>query len=153
MSEIIQHRATHKHPEPGFAWAGSATDNQLEPVVGFEYPDDETDRGNPIMAQLTEASAKDKAEVAAELLRGFLFYIWHDGSGDHVSMQPAFRKFVVVSAVLRPELLKNKSYEQIGKKLGITKAGVSAIAKRFEKAFGCQFRRSHTFPNHHENNH
>jgi len=134
--------ANHK-ALPDTAWTGGNS-SHLEPTVNFDY--DAIDRGNPLAAELSEASCRDKAEVGAELLSGVLIWIWRS---DLKLKNPrsAFRRFVVISALMRPGLLGSKSYSEIGKQLGCTKQALSAIAKEFERDFGLRFRRSHDSTN------
>ncbi len=62
-------------------------------------------------------------------------------AGTHVA---AFRKFLALSAALRPELFDGRTLEQIGRDAGCTKANLSKAALQFTTQFGLKFRRQHS---------
>ena len=98
-------------------------------VVDFPY--EEVDRGNPLAAEL------EKNETAGDALHDLFLWCWSTPS-----FKFSFVRFVAISAVMRPDLLDDLSYEQLAKKLNCTKALISYNAKQFQKEFGVHFRRS-----------
>ncbi|MDB6023109.1 MAG: hypothetical protein JWQ04_2966 [Pedosphaera sp.] len=102
---------------------------------------DESDRGNPLAAIVNEPSPQHY-ELAGEGFARILDWMWRTGPSDN--MRSAFRKFVAVSALLRPDLLGELNYVQLAEKLGCRKATISKIVVEFEEVVcgGIQFRTS-----------
>lgn len=104
----------------------------------IEHPDyDAFDRGNPLAAQIEGA---DAYTIAGEGLAALLSFCWCDGPDN---MQSAFRKFVVITALLNGELLNDATYQELAVKLGCTKQALSKHASDLSNLLGgFKFRRS-----------
>lgn len=109
---------------------------EVHPTVNFDY--DEIDRGNPLVAELTEA---DGPETFADALREILNWVWNDGRLV-TRTSSAVLRFAAMSAALNPRLLNDESYSQIGARFGVTKAAVSKAALLFSDEFGLHMSRS-----------
>jgi len=95
-------------------------------------------------AAIDESTAKffDEApdnvlEQSAEAVALILQWVW---SGDDFTA--AFRKFAAITAAVRPDILNDSSYKQIGEKLGCTRASISKSALNFQDHFKIKFSRS-----------
>lgn len=107
-------------------------------VVHFDF--DAIDRN---MGHTRNSTEDDVRAAASEVLSQVLGYCWGDhGEGSVLPMKTAVLRFVAFTAGLRPELLKNQTYSQIGAQLGVTKAAVSKTALAVEARFGIKFARS-----------
>lgn len=105
--------------------------SRLVNSIDFDY--DSTDRGNPLTAELE----RDPAAIAGDGLERLMRWLWQSSD-----MKGSFIRFVAMSAAMRPELLDNQSYNDIAKKLNVTRATISSFAVQFQKKFGVHFRRS-----------
>ena len=107
--------------------------HDLEGTIDFDF--DAIDDG--LLADELSVQAQ-----LADAFREILEWIWHDWK---LTKKPesAFMRFVAMSAVLRPELVGDLSYEQIGAKFGgLTKQAVSKNAVNFSDRFKIHLRRS-----------
>lgn len=129
----IQHKPTRKQHDGVFA------DGHLEQAQDFDY--DFVDRGNPLTAELTGASAHDKAMEACEAFNRVMLWVW--ASGTTKSSRIAFRRFIALSIASCPQLFCDQSYNQIGKQTGMGKANISRLVLSLEKEVGLKFRRTH----------
>ena len=107
------------------------------PHCEFDY--DAVDRGNPLTAELERS---DSAALASQSLLTMLQWVWGTKPAK-LESRAAFLKFVAMSAVVRPDILQNKSYEEIADLCGCSKANIALHAKNFQREFGVVFRRSH----------
>jgi len=82
-------------------------------------------------------ASRDSRHDAGTLLG--IILAWCFGRG--LSMQKAFRKFVVMTAGLRPDLIGDKSLKEIGSELSITRACMSKHGVNFQRAFHLKFSR------------
>lgn len=102
-------------------------------IVEFDY--DQIQLDSSTREFFGEAGQDVRADVATAF--GVLLeWCWHSG---FVSAQ---RKFAVVTAGLRPDLVNNESWKQIGERLGCGKAAISKQAQNFQKTFGLKFSRT-----------
>lgn len=110
-------------------------------VAGEVHPVCEPeDRGNPLDAELTEATAE--VRELGEALSAILRWVWRNGQKQR-RPRPAVTRFMALSAVLNPDLFDGDSYQVIGAEfVGVTKAAVSKAAVQFQDEFGVHFRRS-----------
>jgi hypothetical protein len=102
-------------------------------VVDFDY--DQIQLDSPTREFFGQAS-QDVRDDVATAFGMVLEWCWHRG---FVSAQ---RKFAVVTAGLRPDLVDNESWEQIGERLGCGKAAISKQAQNFQNTFGLKFSRT-----------
>ena len=95
----------------------------------------------------------DKIKAMSEMFDDVLFWCWNiKGEGGTFKLrnfESAKNHFIVMTALIKPEVFEGMSYEQIGKKISVTKQRISKIAESFEKEFGIKFRRSHKEKNNH----
>jgi hypothetical protein len=100
-------------------------------AVDFDYG-----KVDEALGFIRDASPDARAE-AAEILGKVIAYCF----GPTGRLRQACVRFVVLAAGLRPDLLQDRTYEQLGRELGVTKQSVSKCAIRVSKAFGIQFAR------------
>jgi hypothetical protein len=82
--------------------------------------------------------------LAGDGLQEILFWVWRCGRMHRAKPISAYRKFLALSATLRPELFDDMTLEQLGSEVGCTKANLSKTALQFTKHFGgLHFRRQH----------
>jgi len=123
----IQHKPVHHHMETRH--------------TQFDY--EAADRGNPLEAELTGAGSVDHVHAAIELFNSILFWVWQKDGESIRQPRIAFIRFVVACALIKPELLGDYSYHELGNRIGCTKANLSLLAKDFENEFHMRFSRSH----------
>lgn len=88
----------------------------------------------------------DKIKGLAELLDSVFFWCWTKETNRGIIYRhpkAAQKRFVAMTALVRPDLIRDKSYEEIGEVVGIGKAWMSAMSKDFQNSFGLKFQRSH----------
>jgi len=86
----------------------------------------------------------DKIKQMAEVLDEILFWCWNVKVGEKYRLRKfksAQNCFVAMTALVKPELLEGKTYEEIGSCIGIGKARMSAMARDFQVQFGLTFNR------------
>ena len=117
-------------------------------AAGFDW--DAVDRGNPLTSELEGASPRgqNKINLMSDSLRDVLDWCWRTKFGPR-KLKGAQHCFVALTALVRPELVGDMSYEQIGRRLGVGKSNISRIARSFQKEFGVKFSRSHRADNLH----
>lgn len=103
-------------------------DGHAESFVDFDY--DACDRGNPLVSELTEASEESKAKYAVEGFKKIVEWVLRDKNRLR-TVTNASTRFEAMVALLYPETMDNLSYEQIGRRHGITKAAVCKAAMEF----------------------
>jgi hypothetical protein len=106
----------------------------------FEAVADAVDGGLPIIAELQQP---EPMRLAGDCLHEILWWVWRNGPKGRARPSAAFRKFLAISATIRPELFDNMSMEPLGKEVGCTKANLSKAALAFTNHFGLQFGRQH----------
>lgn len=106
-----------------------------EPSTHFVYPEEVDDFAEVDPAVLTGVPVKS-LEQAAEVLSLILSWCWSRG------FKTAQRRFAALSAGLRPDLLNDRTFLEIGAELGCTKAAISKNARLFQEAFGFRFSRT-----------
>jgi len=88
----------------------------------------------------------EKLKGLAELMDSVFFWCWTEKTASGFTPRhpkAAQNRFVAMTALVRPDMIGDKSYEQIGEQIGVGKAWLSAMAKDFQKNFGLKFQRSH----------
>jgi hypothetical protein len=125
MSGVVTDAAWGGHA----GWAGDRN-RQPEPTA------------TPDMAALIDGEEPDDGraafELAGEIMRGVFAHVF-DGEKDATGqprLDVAFRRFVCVAWLLRPELLGNVSLAQLAPQLGVTKAALSQMIRKFGDAHG-----------------
>ena len=99
-------------------------DGNVESVVDFEYPD--------------EIQVEEKAR-AGEALQIILAWCW---TSDQITT--AFRKFAVMTAAVRPDLMSDRTYRELGDLLGCTKQNISKLSTSLGDMFGFHISRNRT---------
>lgn len=87
----------------------------------------------------------EKIKGLSELFDDVLFWCWHVKVGDAYKVRQfraAQNRFVVITALVKPEIFNHDSYDKIAEKLGTTKALLSFYAKEFQAEVGLKFQRS-----------
>ena len=126
--QSVQYRAKFCHHDGGFE------NDRPVATIGFQYPEDEPTAADPLLP-------------GAELLTAILEFVWTEERTGPRPPGAAFRRFAAASALLRPELLDNKSYAELGAEIGCTKANLSLLAGQFQRRVGLKFRRSNAGKN------
>jgi hypothetical protein len=126
------HDDEHHIPDPCH-FAGNS-----ERILVSEFDYDAIDRGNPLAAELE----RDEMPAAADALGRVMDWCWREPKGNRRDQPTAYRHFLALSAVMRPDLFDNVSYTTLAKENGITKAWISKLATQFQDEFGIHFRRS-----------
>ena len=88
----------------------------------------------------------ERLKGLAELMDSVFFWCWTEKTANGFTPRhpkAAQNRFVAMTALVRPDLIEGKSYEEIGEQIGVGKAWLSALAKDFQKNFGLKFQRSH----------
>jgi hypothetical protein len=101
-------------------------DGELQQITDFDF-----DQVDELLGEIRRSPA-DSKQVAAELFGKIMAWCW---SGNGLSFRKATIRFTTLTAALKPELVAALSYEQIGRRLNLTKAAISKTAKLFERAF------------------
>ena len=89
-----------------------------------------------------EYQKPSKMVTAADGLGAVLHLVWRRGKG-RAKPLAAFRKFLALSASMKPELFDARTLKQIGQEYGITRATLSKYGVVFSKELGIRFRRMH----------
>jgi hypothetical protein len=118
------------------AWA----DGELQQTTNFDFDAVDLALDKTTRNFFRKAHADVRAE-AARALELILDWIW---SGPHNRLRTPITRFVVFSACLRPDLLNGKTFAEIGKDLGVTKACLSKSAINFQKHFRFKFSRTYS---------
>ena len=108
--------------------------------VGFDY--EATDRGNPLEAELSEASSRDKQKEFSEVFKRVLQWCWLEANGRRRSIKFASVRFATMTSLIAPDIFDGLSYEDIGSMVNMSKSNVSLMATDFEKCFGFRAARS-----------
>lgn len=82
----------------------------------------------------------DPMVLATQVIRRLLDWSWKRGAPKIT--HAAFTRFAAMTAVLRPDLLEDKTFQEVGEMLGVSKATMSKYACEFSDTFGIQCRRS-----------
>lgn len=114
--------------------------DHLTTIQNFPYDevfkDDEIDRGNPLAAVL---DGPVNYKIAGEALARLLEWIWCDkkfNPGADGSFTAATRRFVAVSALLRPDFVNSDTMQKLAKRLGCSRACLSKMVSQFRHEFG-----------------
>lgn len=113
-----------------YGWVGDHGERTPEP--SFE----------PDMAALIdgEADADTSNDLAAcaEVMRGVfaLVFAQREGTNAPVKLDLAFRRFICLAWLMRPELLGNISLAQLAPHLHVTRAALSKMIRNYGDAFG-----------------
>lgn len=119
---------------------GHAEDGHLEPYEEFDYSKIDAalgwqERGNPDIAVRDEA-----IELASEGLLLFMGWVWVTPDGKTRNHNSAALRFLAASATIRPQLFKNRSFNQIAERIGCTRAAISKLSVEFSDEFKLHFR-------------
>lgn len=119
-----------------YGWAGNTHgERTIEPVYELDFAahiDGEPAR------ETVEPTPADFA-AAGEVMRQVLVYCFdvpRDKTHGGPRLDMAFRRFVGVAWLLRPELLSYASLMQLAPRLGVTRAALSKMIRNFGDAFG-----------------
>ena len=112
-----------------YGWTGETGDRQAEPTY------------TPDMAAIIDGEDQgthDDLALCGEILRGVFAHVFaqRDGSTGPVKLDLAFRRFVCIVWLLRPELLGHVSLMQLAPHLGVTRASLSKTVRDFGDTFG-----------------
>ena len=85
-----------------------------------------------------EAGTHNDLAACAEVMRGVfaLVFAQREGTNAPVKLDLAFRRFVCLTWLLRPELLGNISLAQLAPHLHVTRAALSKMIRNYGDAFG-----------------
>jgi hypothetical protein len=126
---VPYHNLNPEEDHSGYVAPGEAVQ-----TVDFNY--DEIDR----LLGLVESEPPTVRATAAALFAEIMAWVW---SGKYPFKSAAI-KFAALTAGLRPDLLGDRTFLQLGREYGVTKAAISKAALKFSDAFGIQFTRSRT---------
>jgi hypothetical protein len=85
-----------------------------------------------------EEETRDDLALCGEVMRGVFAHVFaqRPGSAEPVKLDLAFRRFVCLAWLLRPELLGNVSLMQLAPHLSVTRASLSKTVRDFGDKFG-----------------
>lgn len=107
------------------------TDGHLELVVNFDH--------QAVESELDGVEVQsDETDAMARMLSRIIVWIW----GRRIEYKAALNRLVSLTAGLRPDILQNRSYLELGRMLGCTKQNLSRTALMAQKEFGVKFARS-----------
>lgn len=120
----------HSHPEPGVAFEKDDEGNkQLIGSAEFSYPDDDSDRGNPL-AGFNPDEIGDVFEVFGSLWEEMLKWLYLPKNSRMIGVRVKAMLFVI-----RPDMLKERTLEEVANKEGITKSTFQDLTAKFRKRF------------------
>ncbi|HZL13168.1 MAG TPA: hypothetical protein VFC85_03405 [Verrucomicrobiae bacterium] len=121
-----------KHHNPTIEdHAGSVAPGDVVQTMDFDF--DALDKDTAAFFANANPDVRCESAMALALILG---WIWQSG------FESAQCKFAAMTAGLRPDLLDDASYEEIGSKLGCVKATIAKAARNFQKQFNIKFSRS-----------
>jgi hypothetical protein len=82
-------------------------------------------------------------DAAGRVLARVFVFCLTDRKGQPRPLTEGLRRFVSVVAVLRPDLLANKTYKQLARRLHCTHACLSGLALEFSDSLNLHFRRQY----------
>jgi hypothetical protein len=115
---------------PDYGWVGGQDNRERVPSH------------TPDMAALIdgedEADARDDLAACGEVMRGVFAFVFaqRDDAKTPVKLDLAFRRFVCLVWLLRPELLGNISLSQLAPHMSVTRAALSKMVRSFGDALG-----------------
>ena len=111
-----------------YGWVGDRGERAPEPTY------------EPDFAAEIDGDHEEESDLAAcgEVMRGVfgLVFAQREGSGTPVKLDLAFRRFVCLVWLLRPELLGNVSLMELAPHLHVTRAALSKMVRNFGDAYG-----------------
>ena len=112
-----------------FGWVGDHGERAPEPTY------------TPDLAAMIDGDADDTRDdlaVCGAILHGVFDHVFaqREGVSAPVKLDLAFRRFVCIVWLLRPELLGNISLAQLAPHLGVTRAALSKMVRNFGDAWG-----------------
>ncbi len=111
-----------------FGWVGDRGDREREPCY---VPDMAAEIDGDGEQQRTDFS------VAGELLHEILAFCYaYRGDKPQPNLHIAFRRFVCITWLTRPEFLGNKPLMELGPELGCTRANLSKLIRDFGDSLG-----------------
>jgi hypothetical protein len=130
-AEFLNH---HPRPDSELDHLAFSKDGQIEQTTDFDFA--AVEALDTDTKEFFDSVDRDSLTLAGTALGMILRWVWSSG------FATAQRRFAVVSAGLRPELLNDQSWREIGKQLGCTRAALSKSAVLFQAVFQVQFSRS-----------
>ena len=118
--------------------ADVAFDRSFRPTLVTNFDFDAVDERLGLIQRLPQ----DAREQAAEALRHILYWIWGKTGNPHASLA---KTYALIMA-LRPDIVGDLTYKQMGQRLGITRAAMSKVALNAQQTFGIKFARSRSAP-------
>lgn len=88
----------------------------------------------------------ERLKGLSELMDEVFFWCWTEKTDEGFKprhAKTAQKRFVAMTALVKPDLIGDMTYAQIGEHVGISKQWMSAMAKDFQSNFGLKFSRSH----------
>lgn len=125
--------AGHRHVTLEADHAGVVGD-ELHPAVEFDFASIDADE---LRTALDNCSAEGIA-MAADFLGALLVWLW----AGHGTIKTTSVKLAVFTSALRPDLLGDRTYKQLGQELGVTRANLSKHASRLSDALQFKFTRA-----------
>ena len=122
------HREMHDVHRNRMAWI---SDGHFEAVEDFNF-----DAVDANLLQTIAAEPDDVKELAGDLLSRVMVWVLSP-----TTTRASLVRFAADSAGLRPDLMADKTFKQLGAELGVTRASVSKAATKFQKAFSFRFSR------------
>ena len=111
-----------------YGWADTRGERAVEPTY------------TPDMAAFIDGDeeTRDDLSLCGEVMRGVFAHVFaqRPGSAEPVKLDLAFRRFVCLVWLLRPELLGNVSLMQLAPHLSVTRASLSKTVRDFGDKFG-----------------
>ena len=124
----------HHAPDPEFDHVGISTDGQFEQTTNFDFAAVEALDADT--QDFLDSVDRDALHLAARALELILTWCWSSG------FETAQRRFAVITGGLRPSLLDDKSWREIGERLNCSRAALSKASINFQKVFQIKFARS-----------
>ena len=88
-----------------------------------------------------ESDVQNDMALAGVALGGILDYCFRaTNKGERRNVMIAYRRFVAVSYLIRPDLLDHSTMEEIGADMGLTRAAISKAVRRAGDSFGLRNR-------------
>ena len=105
---------------------------EVHGITEFDY--DEVDR---LLSDIEETEPDDLEKIA-EMFGMMLRFLWPA----NLSIRAAAIRFITLTAGIRPDLVDGKTYLEIAKQFGVTKASISKSALKIQDSLGIKFRNS-----------
>lgn len=130
--DLIQHKPAYR----ANTQAIEAGEDGFHIVGRVEFPFDDIDAALGVV----EAAAPDSRQEAAHVLRELV--TWCFQTHARHGLRTATVRFTAITAGLRPDILSDRTLEDLAVEVGCTKANLSKACLKFADAFGVKFARS-----------